>query len=95
MPTIVKGLALGGLFLSGDFGEVWVIDLLRAGDVLEDFFTSAGSFFTGEFVCVLLARVGKDGVVIDFFSLMPGSLPFFLLSLPIKHSPAFYLAAKR
>ncbi len=84
MPTIVNGLAFGEVLFSGEFGKIGVFGLGWPGEVLEDIFTAAGSFFPGEFVRVFLARVAEDGVVIDFFFLIPGSLSFFLLSLSIK-----------
>jgi hypothetical protein len=81
MPTIVNGLAFGEVSFSGEFGEVGFFDLGWPGEVLEATFIAVERFFTCGFSCELLARGGENGVVIDFFSLIPGSLSFFLLSL--------------
>jgi hypothetical protein len=94
MPTIVNGLAFGSLSFSAEFGEVGVFDLGWPGEVLEATFIAVERFFTGGFACEFLARGGEDGVVVVFFSLIPGSLSFFLLPLSIRHSPAFYLPSK-
>jgi len=80
MPTIVNGLALGKVFFSGEVGEVGVFDLRWPGEVLEAAFIAVERFFTAGFACEFLARVGEDGVVIDFFSLLLESLSFFSLS---------------
>jgi hypothetical protein len=77
MPTIVNGFAFGEVFFSGEFGEVGVFDLSRPGEVLEATFKAVGRFFPDGFALEFLARVGEVAVVIDFFSLIPGS-PFFL-----------------
>jgi hypothetical protein len=89
MPTICNCLAFGEVFFSGECGEVGVFDLGWSEEVLEATFLAVERFFTSGFAREFLARGGEDGVVIDFFSLIPGSL--FLFSLSIKHSPAFYL----
>jgi hypothetical protein len=92
MPTIINGLAFGEVFFSGEFGTVGVFHLGWSGEVLEATFIAVERFFISGFACEFLAGDGEDGVVIDFFSLIPGSP--FLFPLSIKHSPAFYLPSK-